>query len=149
MAIALGTSPFEVCKLIYGLVTSGLLGLKENLEQLRTDRLRQMTAEQLREVVERIHEHESVRRGRHFATTDGFFRYDHDAEPIGSTRWLIVTGGYGFTASDLPFSARPFVEATWHRVSADEGDARLGQTRLQQRLPDAIAMAASPRVQQR
>lgn len=57
VAIALGTSPFEVCKLIYGLVTSGLLGLKENLEQLRTDRLRQMTAEQLREVVERIHEH--------------------------------------------------------------------------------------------
>ena len=53
--------------------------------------------------------------------SDDFFRYDHDAEPIGSTTWLIATAGYGFTATTLPLSARPFVEASWHRVSEDDG----------------------------
>ena len=54
--------------------------------------------------------------------TDDFFRYDHDDEPLGSTRWLIVTAGYGFTATSLPFSVRPYVELQWNRVAADEGD---------------------------
>ena len=53
--------------------------------------------------------------------TDEFFRYDHDDEPIGSTRWLIVSAGYGLEATSLPFSARPFVEVQWNRVSADDG----------------------------
>ena len=82
----------------------------------------------------------SVFRGRHnpygrveFATRpeyprkgepgeDDFFRYDHDDEPLGSTRWLIVTGGYGVTLTGLPWSLRPYVEAQWNQVSADEGD---------------------------
>jgi hypothetical protein len=51
----------------------------------------------------------------------GFFRYDHDEEPIGSTRWLTVVGGYGITATRLPFSARPYVEAQWNRVSEERG----------------------------
>ena len=53
--------------------------------------------------------------------TDEFFRYDHDAEPIGSTRWLIAVAGYGLEATSLPFSARPFVEVQWNQVAADEG----------------------------
>ena len=53
--------------------------------------------------------------------TRGFFRYDHDAEPIGSTQWLIATVGYGYTATSLPFSARPYVEAQFNRVDADVG----------------------------
>lgn len=64
--------------------------------------------------------------------TDGFFRYDHDSEPIGSTRWLIVSAGYGFTATSLPVSARPYVEVQWNRVSEDEGgidpDALFGRS---------------------
>ena len=51
----------------------------------------------------------------------GFFRYDHDAEPIGATRWFIVTGGYGFTATSLPFSMRPFVEAQFNRADHERG----------------------------
>ena len=53
--------------------------------------------------------------------TDEFFRYDHDEEPIGSTRWLIAVAGYGLEATSLPFSARPFVEVQWNQVAADEG----------------------------
>ena len=53
--------------------------------------------------------------------TDEFFRYDHDDEPIGSTRWLIAVAGYGLEAASLPFSARPFVEVQWNQVAADEG----------------------------
>ena len=51
----------------------------------------------------------------------GFFRYDHDDHAIGSTRWLTVVGGYGVTATQLPFSARPYAEIQWNRVSADRG----------------------------
>ena len=52
---------------------------------------------------------------------NGFFRYDHDAEPIGTTRWLIFTGGYGFKATKLPYSLRPFAEVEWQHVSAWRG----------------------------
>ncbi|MGQ0813059.1 MAG: hypothetical protein ACT4O1_01155 [Gemmatimonadota bacterium] len=53
--------------------------------------------------------------------TSGFFRYDHDDEPIGSTRWLTIVAGYGVTATQLPFSARPYVEAQWNRVAEHKG----------------------------
>ena len=81
----------------------------------------------------------SVQRGRHkpyarveFATrpeyaregtpeTEGFFRYDHDDHPIGSTRWLIASAGYGVTVSTLPFGLRPFVEGQFNSVSNHSG----------------------------
>jgi hypothetical protein len=53
--------------------------------------------------------------------TDDFFRYDHDAHPIGSTRWLILSAGYGVTISTLPFGVRPFVEGQFHHVSNNSG----------------------------
>jgi hypothetical protein len=53
--------------------------------------------------------------------TEEFFRYDHDAHAIGSTRWLIVTGGYGLTATTLPFGVRPYVESQYNLVRAESG----------------------------
>lgn len=54
---------------------------------------------------------------------DGFFRYDHDAEAIGSTRWLIGSAGYGYIASDdSGFSIRPFVEVQFNQVNEHEGN---------------------------
>ena len=53
--------------------------------------------------------------------TDGFFRYDHDDHPIGSTRWVIVSAGYGLTVSTLPFGIRPFVEGQFNAVSNNSG----------------------------
>jgi DNA-binding MarR family transcriptional regulator len=47
IAAALGLSAFEVCKLLYGLVTAGLVELKESLGQLQTERLKQMSASEL------------------------------------------------------------------------------------------------------
>ena len=55
IAVGLATSPFEVCKLLYGLITSGLVALKEDLTQLHTDRLQKMTAAELGQIAERIH----------------------------------------------------------------------------------------------
>jgi hypothetical protein len=61
-----------------------------------------------------------------------FFRYDHDQEPLGSTRWLIVSGGYGLNITPLPYSLRPYVEAQWNRVAQDGGgiepDALFGRS---------------------
>ena len=56
IAVGLGSSPFDTCKILYGLITSGLVELKENLAKLNTDRLHEMTVEELTELAGRIHE---------------------------------------------------------------------------------------------
>ena len=53
---------------------------------------------------------------------DGFFRYDHDAHAIGATRWMIATLGYGYEATSLPFSVRPFVEVQHYNAANHRGD---------------------------
>ncbi len=53
--------------------------------------------------------------------TKEYFRYDHEEEPIGATRWLIITGGYGFTLVGKATSLRPYVEAQYQHVRADRG----------------------------
>ena len=60
IAAALGQGPFDTCKLLYGLVTSGLVALKEDLSSLGADRLQRMTPEQLREIFEGVHQQAST-----------------------------------------------------------------------------------------
>lgn len=60
VALSLGLSPFDTCKLLYGLVTSGLVTLKEDLSWLSVDRLQGMTVEKQREVFESIHRQAST-----------------------------------------------------------------------------------------
>ncbi len=55
----------------------------------------------------------------------GFFRYDHDAEPVGATSWSIATVGYGFTLTRGTASIRPYVEAQLFGFDSERGDARL------------------------
>ncbi|HVS00330.1 MAG TPA: DUF4388 domain-containing protein [Thermoanaerobaculia bacterium] len=56
VAVGLDMSPFEVCKLLYGLITSGLVALNEDLTRLRTDRLQKMSNEELARLSEQIHQ---------------------------------------------------------------------------------------------
>ncbi len=65
LAAVLGSSAFEVCKLLYGLVTASLVELKENLGQLQADRLQRMTPAELSQTAERIHEHARVLLANH------------------------------------------------------------------------------------
>jgi len=53
--------------------------------------------------------------------TVDFFRYHHDDEPIGATRWLISTVAYAYEATTLPLSVRPFVGVQHHLVSEERG----------------------------
>lgn len=55
VAVGLGMSPFEACKLLYGLITSGLVSLNEDLSRLHTERLHGQPMEELAAVAERIH----------------------------------------------------------------------------------------------
>jgi hypothetical protein len=55
------------------------------------------------------------------AGTDGFFRYTHDSDPVGATRWLISTVAYAYQLTDDPWSIRPFVEFQHHRVRSERG----------------------------
>ncbi|MGH7470382.1 MAG: hypothetical protein ACRENP_20760, partial [Longimicrobiales bacterium] len=50
-----------------------------------------------------------------------FFRYDHDLDSIGATRWLILSAGYGWSATLQPLSVRPYIETQFNNVQADWG----------------------------
>jgi Domain of unknown function (DUF4388) len=56
IAIGLGMSPFELCKILYGLITSGLLSLNEDLRQLRADRLSRLSADEIATLGEAIYQ---------------------------------------------------------------------------------------------
>lgn len=50
LAIAIGTSPFEASKLLYGLITSGLLRLEETFSGIPTERISQLSFEESEEL---------------------------------------------------------------------------------------------------
>lgn len=58
---------------------------------------------------------------REAATGDGFFRYDHDADPIGATAWSILSVGYGVEVLRGGVSVRPFVEAQLFAAAGERG----------------------------
>ena len=55
IAAALGQSTFDVCKIVYTLLSTGVLALREDLRQLPLERLRRLTAEELGRLAERVH----------------------------------------------------------------------------------------------
>jgi hypothetical protein len=58
---------------------------------------------------------------RRSADGDGFFRYDHDSQPIGATRWLINTAGYRYDLTRGSFAGAPFVEVQHGDVRRETG----------------------------
>jgi hypothetical protein len=53
--------------------------------------------------------------------TEGYFRYHHDDDAVGATRWLVNTIGYAFRASDLPVSVRPYLELQYDMIRRERG----------------------------
>jgi hypothetical protein len=66
VAVAVDMSPFDACKLLYGLITSGLVSLREDFSRLRTDRLHKMSAEQLGSLAEAIDQQARALLSGHF-----------------------------------------------------------------------------------
>ena len=56
--------------------------------------------------------------------TEDFYRYDHDEDAIGATRWRILTLGYDFRASTYPVGVRPTIALQHHRVWEERGGIR-------------------------
>lgn len=56
------------------------------------------------------------------AGTTGFYRYDHDAHPVGASRWQIHTLGYEVDTGSPRFAARPFVEVQYNQVTHENGE---------------------------
>lgn len=54
IAVALAMSPFETCKHLYGLITSGLLDLKEDFAKQYIGKLRHMSAAELHQICDQI-----------------------------------------------------------------------------------------------
>jgi hypothetical protein len=55
IAVAMNEPPFEVAKVLYGMITHGLIGLRESQSALPAERLREMTPEELRATAQGIH----------------------------------------------------------------------------------------------
>src|ERR1700688_436404 len=70
IAVGLNMSPFEVCKLLYGLLTSGLVALNEDLSRLRTDRLHTMNDEELARLADVIDQQARVLLSGHARLSD-------------------------------------------------------------------------------
>lgn len=54
IAIGLGMSPFDACKLLYGLITSELISLQERLDGLVPEQLAEASLEELRDLASEI-----------------------------------------------------------------------------------------------
>jgi hypothetical protein len=50
-----------------------------------------------------------------------FFRYPHDDDPVGATRWMVHTLGYGYDLRSQEMTTRPFVEAQLNTVRRERG----------------------------
>lgn len=55
IAAGMGYGAFEVCKVIYGLLGSGVLALREDLRRLPVDRLQRMSADEQERIADQIH----------------------------------------------------------------------------------------------
>lgn len=56
IAIALSESPFEVAKLLYGLITSGLISLQQEWDHPLVEKLLLLSTAEIRELVDRVHQ---------------------------------------------------------------------------------------------
>lgn len=65
IAAGLGMSPFDSCKLLYGLITSGLVNLKQSLGNEETERLKTMSPDELAATAVAIHTQARELLGRH------------------------------------------------------------------------------------
>jgi hypothetical protein len=55
IAAGMGHGAFEVCKVIYGLLGSGVLALREDLRRIPIDRLQRMSPDELERLADQIH----------------------------------------------------------------------------------------------
>ncbi len=70
---------------------------------------------------------EYATRPEYTRTDDSIFRYDHHAEAVGASRWLVVTAAYARQLTGYPLSFRPFLEVQYQRVRPERGDASPGE----------------------
>jgi DNA-binding MarR family transcriptional regulator len=103
-------SPFDVSKTIYGLITSGLVELKDDLARLPFERLQRLAPEGLKALSEAIQEVASDMMGRDEATTDAGFRATvASMDGLGAVLDLIRSRERAIASSLGPHQAQAFV----------------------------------------
>lgn len=69
IAVALAESPFEVCKILYGLITSGLVALQEDFGRLAAEKIQRVSPEEVGRLLELIHQTAKSLLGANVPTT--------------------------------------------------------------------------------
>jgi hypothetical protein len=116
IAAGLGMSAFETSKLLYGLLTSGLVTLKEDLRRLPTDKLQGKTRAELARLTEGIHhEAQALLAGRNHAgeldSTFGLSRAELDGgRGVDAVLGLVRADEKLVSAALGPNPARAFLD---------------------------------------
>jgi DNA-binding MarR family transcriptional regulator len=82
IAREMSTSAFEVSKIVFGLITSGLVELKEPSQDGRLDRLQKMTVQDLQAVAQTIHNRATTLLANHGGTTETEDAYQNSTREI-------------------------------------------------------------------
>jgi hypothetical protein len=129
IAHAVGTSAFETAKVVYGLITSGLLALAENLRAIPVDHLQEMGEDERRTLAARLREEVRLIVSSHELPGEVDAALDRetanaDAEPgLEQLIDLIRTAEKAVSITRGPNQARALLEslAEWVAPGADGG----------------------------
>ncbi len=136
IAQAVGTSGFETAKVVYGLITSGLLALAENLRAIPVDQLQEMSEEGRRTLADRLREEVGKIVGSQEIPPEIEVALDRETtnartEP-GTEQLidLIRTAEKAVSVTRGPNQARSFLEslAGWSELGAKDGGTPLAVT---------------------
>ncbi len=120
IAVALGSSPFETAKVVYGLVTSGLVDLGDDPGRRHRERLDEMTPEERRAVARQVRERARAYLAGHARAADLESELGPGEEDVGAEGLLrlirsaekAVSGALG------PHRAKSFADAVTDLMAA-------------------------------
>ncbi len=120
IADALGTSPFETAKVVYGLITSGLVSLGERHGRGHRERLDEMTPEERREVARQVRERARAFLAGHARAAELESELPAAEDEIGAEGLdrLIRSAERTVSSAVGPHRARSFAEAVTDLVTA-------------------------------
>lgn len=117
IAEAMGKSAFEVSKTVFGLITSGLVDLREPAQDARLDRLQKMTVEDLQAIARAVQNRAAALLSNHGGSADTEAAYKTAAQQIaagnGASALLeqFRTAERAILAALGPSQAQAFAEA--------------------------------------
>lgn len=151
VAAALGESTFETCKVIHGLLTSGVLALREDLRLLPIDRIRNLSANDLDLLAREIHRFaaeplEGLSRSPELEGALRLYQAEHQSgRTFDALLDLVREAEKAVSAALGPNQARSFLDRVAARLGASADRAAAGPVAPAPAAPLPASPARAPR----